>query len=113
MLFGDFSVVDAYFAPVVMRLFTDALRITFAARAPERLSHDPNGYQCKCCDHREICHGDGRPERTCRGCEHVKPAEGGWRCQAHDEPLSSAAQREGCGVYQLAHGFAQQVAFEH
>jgi len=113
MLFGDFSVVDAYFAPVVMRLFTDALRITFAARAPERLSNDPNWYECKWCDHREICHGDGRPERTCRSCEHVKPVEGGWHCQVHHETLSHATQQVGCGAYQSAQGFAPQAVLEH
>ncbi|NDE54550.1 MAG: hypothetical protein EB069_08215 [Actinobacteria bacterium] len=49
----------------------------------------------------------------CRSCEFVKPIEGGWFCQAHDESLSSASQREGCGAYQLAEGFAQQLALEH
>ena len=102
-----------YDAAIAKGLLDKAKRIIFAARAPERLSNDPNWYECKWCDHREICHGDGRPERTCRSCEHVEPIEGGWHCQVHHETLSHATQQVGCGAYQSAQGFAPQAVLEH
>lgn len=102
-----------YDAAIAKGLLDKAKRVIFSPSPPERLSNDPSWYQCKWCDHREICHSNQAPERSCRSCEHVKPIEGGWHCLAHDEPLSSAAQREGCGAYKLADGFVQQVALEH
>ena len=88
-----------YDAAIAKGLMDKAKRIIFAARAPERLSNDPNWYECKWCDHREICHGDGRPERTCRSCEHVKPVEGGWHCLQQSITLSIYEQNNGCAKY--------------
>jgi hypothetical protein len=102
-----------YDAAIAKGLLDKAKRVIFSPSPPERLSNDPSWYQCKWCDHREICHGHQAPERSCRSCEQVKPIDGGWHCLAHDERLSCAAQREGCGAYRLADGFAQQVALEH
>jgi hypothetical protein len=78
------------------RLLARAGRIIFAARPPARISDDPDRFQCRLCPHRDGCHGDGLPERTCRSCLHVTPTEdGGWHCARFDQRLSADEQRAG------------------
>ena len=78
-------------------LLVKAGRIIGAARPPEGLSRDPAWWQCRLCEHHDLCHQGAAAERTCRTCLHSTPVEGGWHCARHERLLSGADQRQGCG----------------
>jgi len=63
-------------------------------------------FECKFCDHKDVCHRGARPERNCRTCENVDLEEGGiWRCTLDGKKLEVEDQLKGCGEYtQLAIG---------
>lgn len=86
------------YSPVVSRqLFEKAERIITAALPPGRLSDDPAYFECKWCDHWEVCHNNKLPEVNCRTCAHSTPElTGGWSCAENNNMI------EGCKnhVYQ-------------
>ena len=78
------------------QLLEKAGRIIFAPNPPARINEDPAWYQCRLCDHADVCHGREAAEINCRTCLHATPVEGGWHCVRHDKALSEADQRTGC-----------------
>ncbi len=78
------------------RLLAKAGRIVFAQHPPSRISNDPAWWQCRLCEHHEVCHEGAAAEITCRSCLHSTPVEGGWHCARWDRSLSSANQRRAC-----------------
>jgi hypothetical protein len=78
------------------RLMAKAARVIHAARPPARISEDPAWFECRLCDHHEICHGDAAAAVTCRSCLHSTPVEGGWHCARWDQGLDVETQRQGC-----------------
>ena len=78
------------------RLMAKAARVIDAARPPARVSEDPNWFECRFCDHHELCHGDAAAAVSCRSCLHATPVEGGWHCARWDQGLDVDAQRQGC-----------------
>lgn len=85
--------IDADYAD---RLLARAGRIIFAARPLERISEDPAWYECRMCDHAEVCRGQAAAAVNCRTCLSSTPIEGGWWCERHERTLSEADQRAGC-----------------
>ena len=85
--------VDADYAD---RLLTKAGRIIFATRPPGRVSEDPSWYQCRLCDHADLCHGQAGAAVNCRTCLSSTPVDGGWQCERHERLLSEADQRVAC-----------------
>ena len=85
--------LDAEYAD---RLLAKAGRIIFAARPLERVSDDRSWYQCRLCDHADLCHGQARAAVNCRTCLSSTPVDGGWRCERHERLLSEADQRAAC-----------------
>ena len=85
--------VDADYAD---RLLAKAGRIIFAARPPSRVSEDPSWYQCRLCDHADLCHGQTGAAVNCRTCLSSSPVDGGWRCERHKRLLTEADQRAAC-----------------
>lgn len=84
------------------RLMHKAARIVQAVEPPEKISDDPNWFQCKFCDYRDICHGTAVPIPTCRSCCHVTPELDGdarWYCTRHRVDLPVDAQKEGCQAH--------------
>lgn len=81
-------------------LLDKAARVIFASTPPARISEDPSWFQCRFCDHAELCHGGDQgsaaPEINCRTCLHSTPVEGGWHCARHDQALSDDEQRAAC-----------------
>lgn len=77
-----------------------AASIIFADEPPLRLSNDPTYYQCKFCDHAEVCHGNRVPAQSCRTCVHATPEKEGnarWSCAQHKkESLTIKEQRAAC-----------------
>ena len=78
------------------QLLEKARRIIFAPTPLPRISEEPSWYQCRLCDHADVCHGTRAAEVNCRTCLHSSPVEGGWHCDRHQKPLSEVDQRTGC-----------------
>ena len=78
------------------QLLEKARRIIFAPTPLPRISEEPSWYQCRLCDHADVCHGTRAAEINCRTCLHSTPVEGGWHCDRHQKPLSEVDQRTGC-----------------
>ncbi len=78
------------------RLIAKAERIIHAQPPPARISEDPAWWQCRACEHHDICHGGGAAEVTCRSCLHATPVENGWHCVRWDRRLSTTDQRLAC-----------------
>lgn len=69
---------------------------------PARLSDDPANWQCKMCQHWKLCHGGIAAEMNCRTCCSATPvANGEWRCETHNNRISTDDQRKGCEVHLL------------
>ena len=85
--------LDAAFAA---QLLEKAGRIIFAQNPPARIHEDPAWYQCRFCDHADVCHGKQAAEINCRTCLHATPIDGGWQCARHNKSLSEADQRTAC-----------------
>ena len=84
--------------PAAQALMDRAQRIIDAPTPPEGISTDPSWYECKFCDHREICHGTAAPLPTCRSCSHSTPEPGGvWTCRHHGgRRIDVLEQKAGC-----------------
>jgi hypothetical protein len=78
------------------RLLAKAKRVIDAQRPPARISEDPAWFECRFCDHHDVCHRGGSASHTCRSCMHSTPIEGGWHCGRHDRMLSPADERFPC-----------------
>ena len=78
------------------QLLEKARRIIFAPTPLTRVSEDPAWYQCRLCDHADVCHGRRAAEVNCRTCLHSTPVEGGWQCDRHQKRLTEVDQRSGC-----------------
>lgn len=84
------------------RLMARAEKIIRADEPPPGISTDPAWYQCKSCDHRDVCHGEIAAAKSCRTCVHASPAPDAlWQCEAQKRSLSVAEQRIGCRAHLL------------
>ena len=81
---------------VSARLLEKAQRVIFAATPLQRISEDPSWYQCRLCDHADVCHGKQAAEINCRTCLHATPIDGGWHCARHNKSLTEVNQRTAC-----------------
>ena len=81
---------------VSARLLEKAQRVIFAATPLPRISDDPSWYQCRLCDHADVCHGKQAAEINCRTCLHATPIDGGWHCARHNKSLTEINQRTAC-----------------
>ena len=80
------------------RLVERATRAIDRHTLPERISDDPDWFQCRMCRHHATCFEPKFPLRTCRTCLHVETfTPAGWRCTKHDRVLDEADQKTGCG----------------
>ena len=61
----------------------------------------PRWYDCKWCNHHEVCHQQGMPDLNCRTCNRSDVLDNGvWSCRFHDKTLSVEEQRVGCEYYE-------------
>ena len=84
---------------VSARLLEKAQRVIFAATPLPRISEDPSWYQCRFCDHADVCHGKQAAEINCRTCLHGTPIDGGWHCARHNKSLTEVDQRTACELH--------------
>lgn len=78
------------------RLLAKAKRAIEAKRPPARISDDPAWWQCRICEHHDLCHAGGAAEISCRTCLHATPVKDGWHCARWDRMLEPAEQRQAC-----------------
>lgn len=86
------------------KVFMDkAQRIIEAPTPPEGISTDASWYECKWCEHRDLCHGSAAPLPTCRSCSHSTPEPGGtWTCARHQgKTLAVPEQKQGCQAHRV------------
>lgn len=87
----------------VEQIFARAERIIASPVPPDGISTDPAWYECKWCDHRDLCHGQAAPLPTCRSCTHATPemdGAGAWSCARHSgKRLTVAEQKTGCQAH--------------
>jgi CRISPR/Cas system-associated exonuclease Cas4 (RecB family) len=68
-------------------------RIIFKKTPPVKMSDDPTYYECKYCDHYDICHQDKVPVANCRNCIWSEPRkEGGWLCKKYDKEATELCE---------------------
>lgn len=78
-------------------LMEKANRIIFTDKAPDRLSDNPQWYECRFCDHYGVCHSNQIPYPSCRSCAFATPTDDGkWLCEKHGNLLSREDQFSGC-----------------
>lgn len=84
-------------------LFDRAERIINAATPPDGISTDATYYECKWCDHVDLCHRSMAPVPTCRSCSHSTPAAGGvWNCSHYKADIPTVdAQKAGCEQHRV------------
>lgn len=87
-----------------------AYGIVFSSGIPSKVSNDPANFQCKWCDHQDVCHAGVVPTQNCRTCQHSKPVPGGaWVCNWHGKEISYEEQLVGCANYELKEEMNGQV----
>lgn len=96
-IYGERIKYDEAFAS---SMFAKAKSIIEMPEPPARLSDDPAYYECKFCDHWNICHSDKLPDVNCRTCSHSTPElTGGWSCANYKVDIPSEHQRTGCQTH--------------
>lgn len=72
---------------------------------PEKISEDPDFFQCKFCDYSAACHGSTPPAAavpvtvSCRNCVHSTAemdGKGRWSCAKHGKTLADIEQDKAC-----------------
>lgn len=68
-----------------------------------RISNTPGAFACKFCRFNRLCHfGDVLPAVNCRTCRFSRVGGNGlWKCGLRNIDLDEAAQKAGCGSYQV------------
>lgn len=90
-------------AEYAVALKAKARRVIFSDEPPERISDNPDYFQCRFCAARPVCHEGELPEINCRTCAHVTAAEGdngAWTCGKKDNrTIPIEVQRKGCSEH--------------
>lgn len=87
-----------HFEPALFNACKDrAKKIIDATEPLVGVSTDSDWYQCRFCEHKNICHTEQVADKNCRTCVHSTPIEDGiWNCGLHNRPLRVQEQRIGC-----------------
>lgn len=88
---------------VFQALMDKAKTIVEAQTPPPKISEDPAYWECKYCDHWDLCHQAKLPNVNCRTCAHsTAQLSGGWSCDiAGGELIPDEVQPQAldCHVY--------------
>ena len=91
------SVRTDYNPVVAERLTAVAHKLSTDDDAPPRISARADWYECKFCNHSDVCHNGAHPQRNCRTCARVTPmADGTWVCSIQSKTLTFDDQVKGC-----------------
>lgn len=70
-----------------------------AEAPPKKINESAAWFECKFCDHADLCHRGAVPNPTCRSCGHGEPHKDGWLCYYHIQFVAPEEQEKGCGDY--------------
>lgn len=72
-----------------------ANRIVFADSPLSKTTLNTDSFECRYCDHKEICHNGRLPEVNCRTCSYSDPIyEGKWKCCKCNLEIEPIQQRK-------------------
>jgi hypothetical protein len=82
-----------------------AHKIVWMKTPPTKINESPGWFECRFCDHRDVCHMDAAPDRNCRTCGYSEPIDdgvngGSWHCSKHNAIIPKNSQHLGCDFYQ-------------
>lgn len=100
LIYLDTNLADEYINRGIQLVFTET--------APSRISENAGWFECKWCDHKEVCHNGKKPHANCRTCNWSAPhADGNWYCrnkhapqEYHNKPLTKKQQFAGCAAWE-------------
>lgn len=79
------------------RLYDLAVRLTVGEAVPESISEDGTNWQCKFCDHMEVCNAGKIPRLHCLTCCFSTPTEkGSWTCSKCSDTIPDEVLQKGC-----------------
>lgn len=95
----------AYNREAAEGLLTKAVRIIHSKTPPRRVgSGRPSWFDCKFCDHKQVCHFGEPMLKSCRSCRFVSPApEGRWHCAKFNQLIPKDFVPKGCDQYMTIH----------
>jgi CRISPR/Cas system-associated exonuclease Cas4 (RecB family) len=67
---------------------------------PDKISTDPDDFECSWCSFKQVCHQGAEVAQNCRTCQNVSiEMQGVWHCNLHNFDLSTEGQKIGCMQY--------------
>lgn len=89
-----------YDREVAIRYVDRASSIIFVDEAPPQINPSPGWWQCKFCNHAQVCKGSAVPEINCRTCAHSTPQQDGtWSCARGNDGIYREAVYTGCSEH--------------
>lgn len=74
-----------------------AEELILARKPPPKISKAPTHFECRICQHVDVCHYNGIPLKNCRTCEQSYPTEGGeWYCAHYAAIIPHDVAKTGC-----------------
>lgn len=96
-IYYELNQLDWNFAAELQNKAKDVIT---AELPPEKISNDPNYFECKWCSFVDVCHWGEAVEKNCRSCKNSKPVESGaWRCSHWNAIIPSDAIAKGCDAH--------------
>jgi len=93
-IYFEFIPLDDHFA---QDLVAKAGRVIFNQHPAPRIAESEDWFECKFCDHKEVCHRGTIPAPNCRTCVHsTVQSDGTWHCAFRNMQLDFAQQQLGC-----------------
>ncbi len=100
-LYAEFVVVNPELA---MELLDRGERILDEDVPPKKIHNSASYFKCRFCDHKEVCHYNALPYKTCRTCAFAKIENDEWICRKHNKnvrEIDGVNHMEGCYSYEL------------
>jgi len=94
-----YTEIVSYDEKVYRQALDKALNIVEATSPPERVSDEPDSFQCRFCDYKQVCHKGRIPEVNCRTCVHSTMVENNSvQCAKHNAmvPYEKQLQSKKC-----------------
>lgn len=103
----------AYNEDCAEKLIAKADLIINSKNPPQGISKDPTTFNCKFCQHKNVCYRIDNPEFNCRTCKHSSPTiDGTWSCGMHEKILSFDEQLKGCREHEYISALTKEIKSE-
>ena len=93
-IYGELVYLDEIIAD---RFIERGKKIVFTEIPPKKLNESPGWFDCKFCNHRNVCHLNDEVELNCRTCNKSEVLKDGtWCCGQYDQLIPKEVQLTGC-----------------